>query len=321
MLGRSVLGSAVLALTACDPSAPPTLDAPEGMADVPMIQDAPEGMALPMLREAFASNTDVFCACLPMRNPEVTEAQCREALTIADEIRACEDEAVAAIGTAFEAYYRCRTAAVDALTACFLRTCSDASVMGCASEFSAADTACNTRIPRAEAITFVMTYEACIQRTITGPSMMCPDDPSAVSSALGPALFSGSTDLSGNDTEPHASCFPGDPETFMNAAGAPDRSFRWRAPSDGRFRIDTIGTEAFDTLLYVRRACDDEMDLICSDDLELGVDQDSCVVLDLTADEEIVIVVDGFGPLGRGEFVVNVTAIAYDEVCPLPAVD
>lgn len=104
----------------------------------------------------------------------------------------------------------------------------------------------------------------------------------------------------------------------MNAVGAPDRSYRWRAPGDGRYRIDTLGTEGFDTLLYVRRACDDEVDLACSDDLDLGVDQDSCVTLDLMADEEIVIVVDGFGPLGRGEFVVNLTAIASDELCPMP---
>ncbi len=315
-------GCAVLALAACDPS-PPVPDAPDAMADVPEVRDAPEGMALPMLREAFAGNTDVFCTCLPMRNPEVTEDECREALAIATEIRACEDEAVATIGTAFEAYYRCRTAAVDALTACFARTCSDASVMGCAGEFSAADTACNARIPRAEAITFVMAYEACIQRTITGPVMTCPDDPSAVSSELGAAVFSGSTDLAGNDTEPHMGCFASDPDmaSYMNAVGAPDRSFRWRAPSEGRFRIDTIGTEAFDTLLYVRRACDDDVDLSCSDDLELGVDQDSCVVLDLMADEEVVIIVDGFGPLGRGEFVVNVTSVAYDEVCPTPTIE
>jgi hypothetical protein len=283
--------------------------------------DAPAEMALPMLREAFAANTDVFCSCLPMRNPEVTEAECRMALTMATEIRACEDEAVAAIGSAFEAYYRCRTAAVEALTTCFGRTCSDASVMGCAGDFSAADTACNARIPRAEAITFIMAYEACLQRTITGPAMTCPDDPSAISSALGDAVFAGSTDLAGNDSEPLEGCFTGDVQSFMDAAGAPDRSFRWQAPSAGRFRIDTIGTEGLDTLLYVRSACDDAVDLACSDDLELGVDQDSCVTVDLIADQEIVIVVDGFGPLGRGEFVVNVTAIAEDEVCSAPTID
>lgn len=311
----------VLALLACDPAGPTdagTLDASDA---APLPSDAPPEMALPMLREAFAASTDAFCTCLPMRNPEVTEAQCRAALAVADEIRACEDEAVALIGSAFEAYYRCRTAAVEALTACFSRTCSDAAAMGCAGEFSAADTACNARIPRPEAITFVMAYEGCIQRTITGPMMACPDDPSAVSSALGAGVFTGSTELSGNDSEPLASCFLGDEAGFMNAAGAPDHSYRWRAPSDGRFQIDTIGTEDFDTLLYVRRACDDDVDLACSDDIDLGVDQDSCVTLDLMADEEIVIVVDGFGPLGRGEFVLNVTPVAYDALCPTPAID
>jgi len=308
----------LLSLTACDPSGPMDAgtDAATDAADP--LADAPLEMALPMLREAFASNAAVFCACLPMRNPEVTEAQCLTALAAVAEIRACEDEAVARIGSAFEAYYRCRTAAVDALTACFVRTCSDAAVMGCAGEFSAADTACNARIPRPEAITFVMAYEACIQRTITGKAMMCPDEPDVVSQTVGDAVFTGSTDLGGNDTEPLAGCFSGDMGSFMNAAGAPDRSYRWQAPSAGRFQIDTIGTEGFDTLLYVRSACEDDADLGCSDDLDRGVDQDSCVTVDLTMDQEIVIVVDGFGPLGRGEFVVNVTAVASDAVCPVP---
>lgn len=311
-------GWVLLALTGCDPTMVIDAGLEDAAADAPSPLDAPAEMALPMLREAFAANTDVFCACLPMRNPEVTEEACRTALAMAAELRACEDEAVASIGSAFEAYYRCRTAAVEALTTCFGRTCSDAAVMGCAGDFSAADTACNARLPRPEAITFIVAYEACLQRTITGPAMMCPDDPSATSSALGDGVFTGSTDLAGNDSEPLESCFVDDMESFVNGAGAPDRSYRWRAPSAGRFQIDTIGTEGFDTLLYVRSACDDDVDLGCSDDIDLGVDQDSCVTVDLSLDQEVVVVVDGFGPLGRGAFVVNVTAIADDAVCPTP---
>jgi hypothetical protein len=191
-------------------------------------------------------------------------------------------------------------------------------VLGCTEDFRNALAACQRMVPSDVATTYVDAYRACIAARITGPSLGCPDDPTAVSSALGMAVFSGTTLLGGNDTEPLAPCFAS-PDDVMRAVGSPDRAFRWAAPSAGRFQLDTIGS-SLDTVLYLRRACDDTVDLACGDDIELGLDQDSCVTIDLMSGEEVVVIVDGFGDVARGDFVVNVAAVASGATCPTMAV-
>lgn len=306
-------------LLACDPMNPVDagMDASTdaGGAELDADRDTgPRTPGLPVLRAAEARSTAAFCACLPMRDPARTEAQCLESNGPDPEVDACEDRATALVGTAFDAFYLCRAAAFRALADCYAATCSMAAVTACNGDFQTANTACRGRLPALSSVqTYLTEYEACIVERVTGAMGACPDDASATSSAVGPAVFSGSTALAGNDSEPFLDCFA-TPMSMMNAVGAPDRSFRWIAPAAGSYRIDTVGSD-FDTILYVRSACTDMVDLLCSDDIVLGVNQASCAVLDVALGEELVVIVDGFGELVRGDFTVNITA---DASCPVP---
>ncbi|MBI3785151.1 MAG: hypothetical protein HY270_17305 [Deltaproteobacteria bacterium] len=75
---------------------------------------------------------------------------------------------------------------------------------------------------------------------------------------------------------------------------APDVSYKWTAPTSGIYVIDTVGS-TFDTLLYVRDAACNGVELACNDDITQGTFQASRVSISLTAGQSIVIVVDGFG--------------------------
>jgi hypothetical protein len=97
-----------------------------------------------------------------------------------------------------------------------------------------------------------------------------------------------------------------------------ERSYRYRAPSDGFYTIDTVETEGvdepFDTLLYVRRSGDcNGAELACNDNAAAGVLQ-SQVGLTLRAGEEIAIIVDGAGG-ARGNFQLR---IGRSEQSPTP---
>lgn len=309
----------VASLVACDPPPPSDagIDAPldGGALDEDGgtgIDSSEPGPGLAAQRRALAGYVETFCACLPMRNPEITEAECLAASAPDGPVLGCEDEATAAVGSAFDGYYRCRASAFEALDACAAGECSDASVMACGGEFQRAVTRCQSVLPDVSVVqAYLDVYQACIVTDVTGAGS-CPDDPDTVTSAVGDAVITGTTALGGNDSEPGAACFP-DAMSMMDAVGAPDRSYRWAAPAAGSYRFDTIGS-AFDTILYLRSACDDTADLSCSDDIVLGVERTSCVAVDLADGEEIVIVVDGFGDLTRGEFVINVTD---DAACPV----
>lgn len=285
--------------------------------------DAPvDGGTPPLarLRSAQELGVAVFCRCLPTRDPSYTEARCLALAGPNADVSACEDEATAAVGAGFDGYYRCVTAATEAQTACMAApgACNDATVVSCNGVFATALSTCQSMISATAGMTYVDTYRRCITERVTGTAMGCPDAPTEVSSALGTAVFSGSTTLAGDDTAPATACFA-DPMDEMNARGAPDRAFRWAAPSAGRFRFDTVGS-SYDTLLYLRDTCDASMDLACADDIELGLDQDSCVIVDLAAAQEVVLVVDGFGELAHGAFVVNVLTAGATETCPTTAV-
>ncbi|MEZ4321443.1 MAG: hypothetical protein R3F61_28485 [Myxococcota bacterium] len=84
---------------------------------------------------------------------------------------------------------------------------------------------------------------------------------------------------------------------------AHDVAFRWVAPADGSYRIDTRGS-LFDTVLSVREPCTDLFLIECNDDT-FGLR--SRVFLDAVAGEEYLIVVDGFGS-NCGLYQLNITA-------------
>jgi hypothetical protein len=108
-------------------------------------------------------------------------------------------------------------------------------------------------------------------------------------SATGPSVASGSTVAQFNDV-------------FLSSCGganAPDVAYCWTAPSTGRFRFDTFGSN-FDTLLAVYA---DVNEIACNDDMG-GLQ--SAVTLDVTEGQQFAIVVDGFGD-HAGNYTLNIT--------------
>ncbi|MDO9017151.1 MAG: hypothetical protein Q8S73_12270 [Deltaproteobacteria bacterium] len=84
---------------------------------------------------------------------------------------------------------------------------------------------------------------------------------------------------------------------------APEAVFRWVAPSAGTWAFDTVGS-AFDTLLYLRTGSCTGAELACNDDQSTTVGP-SRVALSLSAGQEVLVVLDGFGT-GAGDYVLNV---------------
>lgn len=87
--------------------------------------------------------------------------------------------------------------------------------------------------------------------------------------------------------------------------GAPERIYQFIAPGPGSYRFDTFGS-SFDTVLYALDECAGAP-LICNDDA--GFDLQSELVLALTGGEQVMVVVDGFGPDDAGPFLLNVTQL------------
>jgi len=128
-----------------------------------------------------------------------------------------------------------------------------------------------------------------------GPA--CPDQ--ELGSALGAAVARGTT--VGSRSTRAGSC---------GGDGAPERTFRWRAPRDSGYRIDLVGSD-YDTMLYVQRTCTGG-ELACNDD-EAGLQ--SVVHVALAAGDTVIIVVDGFGT-SAGNFVLNITPEGtFVEIC------
>ncbi len=130
-------------------------------------------------------------------------------------------------------------------------------------------------------LTLTPTLTATATATPT-PTVPCPQ--TDLGSTV-PAVVTGST-AGGVNLFGLASCADG-------GVSAPDASYRWTAPADGMYAIDTGGS-AFDTILAVREATCSGIELACNDDApDLGVQ--SRLTLSLSAGQAIVIVVDGFG--------------------------
>jgi hypothetical protein len=94
--------------------------------------------------------------------------------------------------------------------------------------------------------------------------------------------------------------------TATCAAGArsPDFAYSWRAPSTGRYVIDTNGSD-YDTALHVRADTCFGPEIACDDDSGRGTQ--SRIQLSLRRAQEIIIVVDGYSSGSAGRYILNIT--------------
>ncbi len=89
--------------------------------------------------------------------------------------------------------------------------------------------------------------------------------------------------------------------TCGGATGSVDRVIRFVAPATATFTFDTVGSD-YDTVLAAFDSCQESSELACNDDT---TDLQSEVSVDLTAGQEIFVVVSGFNT-ATGAFVLNV---------------
>ncbi|MBZ0118554.1 MAG: hypothetical protein K8H88_16240, partial [Sandaracinaceae bacterium] len=125
--------------------------------------------------------------------------------------------------------------------------------------------------------------------------------PLSLGSRVGDRVATGST--TGRPNQQRGSC---------GGAGAPDVVYSWRAPSSGRFVIDTVGS-SYDTLLYVLGPVCSAPELACNDDTS-GIGTQSRVAVAVTAGQELTIVVDGFGS-SNGSYALNIRPAPTPEQC------
>jgi len=124
-----------------------------------------------------------------------------------------------------------------------------------------------------------------------------------------PVGSSGTTAINPKNTTGGASCGGGGNE-------APDFTFKYTAPDDGFYTIDTIGSQ-LDTVLYVRAGECAGRELACNDDRGAGSLQ-SEVGLSLSKNQVIVITVDG-SATQSGQFLLHINSSATPPT-PTPTV-
>lgn len=290
------------------------VDAPR---DAPPRPDTPAGPdALDAARAATSAFIPVFCACIaPRVDPPITEAACVAQNQPDAPYDACERVAFNAAEAGLSAYFACLAEATAARQACFEASdCSETATDACDATSTTASRACLDLITDEVArTTFIDTNAECVEDTITGASTgNCLESGAAISS-VGAMVFEGTTVLGGNHTEPTPSCIQ---FRTGDAAGSPDRAHRWRAPMAGIYRIDTIGSD-FDTVLYARETCATTQ-FACNDDVPEAdpATNNSQIDVTLATDQEIAIIVDGFGETVRGNYVVNITYLGMADAGP-----
>ncbi len=93
----------------------------------------------------------------------------------------------------------------------------------------------------------------------------------------------------------------------------PEAIFRFSPPEDGSYCITTVGSEG-DTVLYLRRECDDaESEVSCNDDQE---GMQAALTIGLEASDRYFLVVDHFRREGVGEISVVVKRGSCEEESP-----
>jgi len=232
--------------------------------------------------------------------PFASAAEC-EAFGDLDELDACEQSAFSDHFSAVGGFFTCLADAVETRATCIEAAgCDETMWTPCTEAYDAALMGCPT-VPDADAMAYQATFDMCVATNVVGGAGTCPDDSGAVSTT-GDAVFTGSTVGAGDDLAPPAGCV-----TAMGGGMSPDRAFRWTAPSEGMYTFDTLGS-SFDTVLYVLSGCDAAMSHGCNDDVG-DADLRSSVTAMLTADQEVLVVVEGFANGSAGDFTVNINAV------------
>lgn len=111
-------------------------------------------------------------------------------------------------------------------------------------------------------------------------------------SATGAAVATGTTSGSSN----YDPCSPG--------AGGPEVLYLWTAPADGTYVFDTCDS-SFDTTLWINDGTCGGTNLACNDDGSCGTRSE--ITLTLTAGQQVVIGVDGYGSYSDGDYILDIT--------------
>ena len=139
-----------------------------------------------------------------------------------------------------------------------------------------------------------------------GPDNNCDESDEPVydgdlGALVGLAVVQGDTCGAGNDFATSL----GSTVTCAADQESEDLAYTWRPPTTGRYFFDTDGTN-FDVALQIRAlGCPNE-ELACNDEVT-EVLEFAQVSLELVADEDVVIVVDGFSEGNCGLFTLNIT--------------
>ncbi|AKF08040.1 hypothetical protein [Sandaracinus amylolyticus] len=254
-----------------------------------------EGDPFDAVQMAQVSLATTLCGCDYEAQGFASAEDCVLGNAGSTEARACDRAGWEAVSdeAAAETYFACQAHGARALSQCAADAECDAEAL---EECGGAECA---NPPEAIATAFLGAVAECVESTIVGTTAStCPEG--ETSSALGEAVFSGTTTLAGAD-------LAGGTEE-CDGADAPDRAFRWTAPAAGTYVFDTIGS-TFDTLLYLRAACDATENLACNDDVDVEAGNTrSRVMLTATEGQEVIVVVDGYSDVDAGRFVVNIAA-------------
>lgn len=163
----------------------------------------------------------------------------------------------------------------------------------CVSVCTVGGSDCATGCGRLDPVAMVGTVEFGVCSDIAD----CPAQD--LGSAEGMSVATGDLSLRATPSNLQGSCSSGP---------APEATYLWTAPRDGRFVFSTVGSAATtDTVLYILdgNSCADA-ELGCSDDILVPGNRASELVLNVTAGQQLTIVVDSFGTTETGPFQLNI---------------
>ena len=93
-----------------------------------------------------------------------------------------------------------------------------------------------------------------------------------------------------------------DADCSLSGGSGPDLGFVFTAPATGTYTFDTNGSQ-FDTMLVLKSI--ECTEVACDDDSGLGLH--SSVVLSMQMNEQIIVIVDGYGSSNSGDYQLNIT--------------
>lgn len=270
----------------------PRRDAGPGRTDAGPGPDAGPGAtpeeALAAWIEGTNSAAAESCECFFADQGYASAENCTRVNTFNDDVADCLRAGPATPGLA--ATLACFGAAGTAVGACYeAAACDETAVDACDGDAEAAFDAC----PEATDTDFGALTASVLACLAGDTPSTCPESSTAIT-ATGAGAITGTTVGGGDDLD--GSCA---------TEASSDRAYLFQAGAAGDYVFDTHGS-SFDTLIYVLAACDGE-ELGCNDDPAADDRFSSELTVTLTADQMVVVVVDGYNELAAGDFVVNIT--------------